>query len=301
MTARKSSKYSTVTQGSDGRLVPWLAAEGPLAYSPEAPPERDSLFQYGWVLPQVCRPDVQRHLYFGAHSRERAWELFAFWENARRNRAERVALEYGGLVNGRVEAPIAVYRHRTRLADNQYIFIQHGSYQCVPVEEQPDLEAGYVLLHRGIGEEKAFRFPAPLLLTGDQPVRIASGEYFKLQLEILSRSDLSFNSIHDRTKRAETSHIHDGTWLTDELAAQRGLDIEHDPQTRALWNATHQSFALCGWVSEQKFGPNRVVFRTPLSNIRITTFFAGEHEVRIVDPDRVELVAAIGCHMQWER
>ena len=134
-----------------------------------------------------------------------------------------------------------------------------------------------------------------------QQARNVAGEYFKLQLEILSRSDRSFNSIHDRTKRVETSHIHDGTWLTDELAVQRGLDIEDDPQTRALWHAAHQGFALCGWVSEQKFGPNRVVFRTPLSNIRITTFFAGEHEVRIIDPDRVELVAAIGCHMQWER
>jgi hypothetical protein len=181
MTARKSNRYSTITLDSDGCLVPWLAAQGPLAYTPEAPPARDSLFQYGWVLTQVCRPGVRHHLYFGAPSRERASELFAFWKNARRHRADRVALEYGGLVNGRVEAPIAVYRHRTRLADNQYIFIQHGSYQCVPVEEQPDLEAGYVLLHRAIGEEKAFRFPAPLLLTGEQPVRTASGECFKLQ------------------------------------------------------------------------------------------------------------------------
>jgi hypothetical protein len=299
MTARQAKKYSTLTQRSDGRLVPWLSAHGPLAYTPEAPPARDSLFQYGWVLPQVCRPGVRHHLYFGAPSRERGRELFAFWENARRGSADCVALEYGGIVSGRVEAPIAVYRHRTGLGDNQYIFIQHGSYQCVPMEEQPDLEAGYVRLHRGIGEEEVFRFPAPL--TSGRPAPAASEAYFKLQLEILSRSDLSFNSIHDRTKRVETSHIHDGTWLTDELAVQRGLNIEDDPQTRALWNATHQSFALCGWVSEQKFGPNRVVFKTPLSNIRITTFFADEHEVRIVDPARAELVAAIGCQVQWER
>jgi hypothetical protein len=33
-------------------------------------------------------------------------------------------------------------------------------------------------------------------------------------------------------------------------------------------------------VSETKFGPHRVVCRIPLTNIRITTFFAGEHEVR---------------------
>jgi hypothetical protein len=39
----------------------------------------------------------------------------------------------------------------------------------------------------------------------------------------------------------------------------------------------------------------RAVCRTPLNNIRITTFFAGEHEVRVLDPSRVELLAAIGC------
>ena len=88
--------------------------------------------------------------------------------------------------------------------------------------------------------------------------------------------------------------------LTDELAKERGLDIEHDPWTRALWEATHQSFALRRWVSENKFGPHRVVCRTSLTNIRITTFFAGEHEVRVLDPSRVELLAAIGCEVSHE-
>src|SRR5690606_2840342 len=62
--------YSTTTRTSDDRLVPWLAAEGPLAYTPESPPARDSLFQYGWVLPQVCKPGLRRHVYFGALRRE---------------------------------------------------------------------------------------------------------------------------------------------------------------------------------------------------------------------------------------
>ena len=88
--------------------------------------------------------------------------------------------------------------------------------------------------------------------------------------------------------------------MTDELAKRRGLDIEHDPWTRALWEATHQSFALRSWVSVSKFGPHRVVCRTPLTNIRITTFFAGEHEMRVLDPSRVELLAAIGCEVpRW--
>ena len=111
---------------------------------------------------------------------------------------------------------------------------------------------------------------------------------------------MGFNSIHDRTKRAETGHILDDSWMTDELANERGLDIEHDPWTRALWETTHQSFALRSWVSENKFGPHRVVCRTPRTNIRITTFFAGEHEVRVLDPSRVELLAAIGCEVNPE-
>ncbi len=293
--ARKA--YSTSTCTSDDRLVPWLAAEGPLAYTPESPPLRNSLFQYGWVLPQVCRPGLRQHLYFGATRRDDACELFAFWENARHGRAQRVALEQGRLSGGSLEAPIAVYRHDTRLGGRCYLLIQHGSHQWVPIEEQPELEAGYVHLHRGIGEAHAFRFWGPFR-TGTAPQLTSAWEqYVQLQFDILSRSDLSFNSIHDRAKRSETCHIHDGTWMTDALAAQRGLDIKHDPWTRALWAAAHQSFALRRWVSENKFGPNRVVCRTPLTNIRITSFFAGEHEVRIVDPDRVELIAAIGCEV----
>ena len=58
--------------------------------------------------------------------------------------------------------------------------------------------------------------------------------------------------------------------------------------------------AVYRWVSENKFGPHRVVCRTPLTNIRITTFFAGEHEVRVLDPSRVELLDAIGCEVAVE-
>jgi len=53
-------------------------------------------------------------------------------------------------------------------------------------------------------------------------------------------------------------------------------------------------------VSENKFGPHRLVCRTPLTELRITTFFADEHEVRVLDPSRLELLAAIGCEMAIE-
>lgn len=286
--------YSTSTKTSRDRLVPWLAAEGPLAYTPESPPVRDSLFQYGWVLPQVCQPGLRRHLYFGAGTRDQAQVLFDFWERARRGTAERVIVQHGRLADGSVEAPIGVYRYADGWGQKHYLLMQHGSYQCVPVDEQPELEAGLVHLHRGIGAEKEFRW-CEARSGRDAEWKGAWEAYTRLQFEILSRSDVSFNSIHDRTKRAETSHLHDGTWLTDELGAQHGLDFKNDRQTRALWSTAHQSFALRSWVSENKFGPSRVVCRTPLSNIRITTFFAGEHEVRVIDPARVELIAAIGC------
>jgi len=292
--------YSTSTKTSSDRLVPWLAAGGPLAYTPELPPLRDSLFQYGWVLPQVCKPGLRRHAYFGAIRREDAHDVFAFWQDARRGTVERVAHHEGTLADGSIEAPIAVYRHDTRRGDRSYLFIQHGSYQCIPVDEQPELEAGYVHLHRGIGDAKAFRSWGSFRTGADSRRTSTWEKYARLQFDVLSRSDLSFNSIHDRAKRVETCHIHDGTWMTDQLATERGLDIEHEPWTRALWNATHQSFALRRWVSESKFGPHRVVCRTPLTNIRITTFFAGEQEVRVLDPSRVELLAAIGCEVNIE-
>ena len=293
--------YSTATRTLDDRLVPWLAAEGPLAYTPESPPARDSLFQYGWVLPQVCKPGLRRHVYFGAIRREDAHDVFAFWQDARRGAVARVAHHEGRLAGGTIEAPVAVYRHDTRRGERGYLFIQHGSYQCVPVDEQPELEAGYVHLHRGIGDAKVFRFWDSFRGTGAASRHASTWEkYTRLQFDVLSRSDLSFNSIHDRAKRCETGHIRDDTWMTDELATERGLDIEHDLWTHALWDAAHQSFALRRWVSENKFGPHRVVCRTPLANIRITTFFAGEHEVRVLDPSRVELLAAIGCEVALE-
>jgi len=43
------------------------------------------------------------------------------------------------------------------------------------------------------------------------------------------------------------------------------------------------------------------VLKTPLSNLRITTFFAGESEVKIVDPSRVSVVKTVGCQIEFIR
>src|SRR5215831_2199536 len=42
-----------------------------------------------------------------------------------------------------------------------------------------------------------------------------------------------------------------------------------------------------------------VIVRTALSNIRIITFFAGESEVKIVDPSRIPEVQPFGCEVQF--
>jgi len=67
-------------------------------------------------------------------------------------------------------------------------------------------------------------------------------------------------------------------------------------QTRhAFWGNARQGFSMEKWVGERKFGPNYAVFRTPIDNMRLTAFFPGESEVRVVDPTKLELLETYGC------
>ncbi|MCG8557986.1 MAG: hypothetical protein MJD61_22275 [Proteobacteria bacterium] len=287
-------KYSTATVMEDGRLVPWLAARGELGYHPEAPPERDYFFQYGWVLPDIFARDVarRRHLYFGAHHRDDAREVFLFWQAARAGAVSRMAFALGAATSEAVKAPIAVYRHESRPGRPTVVFIQHGSYQIVEEEDQPLLASGHVLLYRGVQKAHVFSMP-------DTGYELESGlwsRYVTTQAAVLSDSALSFNSVHDRTVRCETGHLRDRSRVSDEIARQHKLPI--DSEASAFWESSLQSFSLARWVAANKFGPNHVIGKTRIDNIRITTFFAGEHEVRVLDPRRVELVEAIGCEVR---
>jgi hypothetical protein len=103
--------------------------------------------------------------------------------------------------------------------------------------------------------------------------------------------------------REDQPHIEDGglrhgTWLGDEMATQAGFDIESPGFARNLWQAAQQSYSLDPMIGVQKFGPHHVVLKTSLSNIRLTTFFAGESEVKIIDPSRVSHVEAVGCKVE---
>jgi len=55
-------RFSTRTVVNSEYLVPWLAAEGPLADSPAEPPARDYYFQYTWILPGLFDPQVNHYV-----------------------------------------------------------------------------------------------------------------------------------------------------------------------------------------------------------------------------------------------
>jgi len=300
MSAR--TRFSTATVVDSKYLVPWLAAEGPLAYNPGQPPARDYFFQYTWILPEIFNPqtNLREHRYFGSPLKESARFLFDFWENARRGGG--TALRYcqlGVFSEDEVRTPIAAYRYARKLYNTDgSLLIQHGSYQWISLEDQPHIEDGDVLLYRGIGQANLFR----CLRFQQQDLSPANREiwrkYLSVQAHMLSDSVLSFNTIHDRIKRCETGGLRDGTWLGDELAAQSELDIKSPGFAKDLWHAAQQSYSLDPVMGLRKFGPNHVVIRTPLNNIRMTTFFAGESEAKILDPSRISEVRSIGCEVE---
>ena len=193
----------------------------------------------------------RRHYYFGASHKADARELLSSWEGARAKGVERVALCMGRIETDEVTAPAAVYVAPAYWRGPAYLLVQHGSYQFVRVRDQPELERGTVFLYRGVQKSSTFRF----LCVGEfhASTRTAWRRYLAVQAHVLSDAILSFNSIHDRAKRAETEHIRDRSWMSDDLARQYGVDIERDRFAKLLWNFTHQSFALARWVAEHKF------------------------------------------------
>lgn len=291
-----SPKYSTSTVTSDGRLVPWLAAEGSLAYTPENPPLRDYYFQYGWVLPEVISSERKRHYYFGACIKSDAEDVFKFWNAARAGRVDHVITRFGTNAEGNITAPIAVYRHPLGWDKKPgYIFIQHGSYQVIEQQAQPLIAQGFAVLYRGIETATEFKRPQfrlSRLTAGQMRVWLL---YCKTQWRILSDSVLSFIAVHDSVIRCETGHLHGRTSIAEKIAGECGLDLKEGGIGNTLWENALQGFSMEKWVAEKKFGPNYAVFRTPLDNIRLTAFFADESEVRVVDPGRLELLETYGC------
>src|SRR5260370_16997565 len=128
------SRFSTSTVfGSEG-LVPWLAAQGPLAYSPEEPPARDYFFQYSWILPGIFDPKVnlREHRYFGRYRKDSSKFLFNFWGSARKGCAAALQeyCEPGLFSEVEVKAPLAAYHHvRKHYNPPRSLLIPPSTYQ----------------------------------------------------------------------------------------------------------------------------------------------------------------------------
>jgi hypothetical protein len=297
------SRFPTSTVFDSEYLVPWLSAEGPMAYSPTNPPARDYFFQYSWILPGIFNPQVnlREHRYFGDRLKDSARFLFDFWANAGRDgTALQRYCQFGIFSDNELKTPMAAYHHVRDHRDTPgSLLIQHGSYQWVSPEDQPSIPAGEVSLYRGIGQATRFR----CLRFRREELSPANGEiwrkYVRVRADMLSDSVLSFNTIHDRLKRCETADLRDGTWVGDELAKQAGLDIQAPGFARDLGRAAQESYSLEPVIGVVKFGPHYVVVKTPLSNIRFTTYFAGQSEAKIVDPSRISEVKAVGCEVDF--
>ncbi|HEX6506009.1 MAG TPA: hypothetical protein VF221_00100, partial [Chloroflexota bacterium] len=87
-----------------------------------------------------------------------------------------------------------------------------------------------------------------------------------------------------------TEGLRHGTWLG--MRWRDGFATD-------LWHAAQQAYSLDPVIGIQKFGPHHIVMRTSLSNVRLTTFFANESEVKVIDPSQVSLVEAVGCRVEF--
>ena len=285
-------------------MVPWLAADGPLSYNPVEPPSTDYFFKYNWILPGIFDPTISRReiSYFGSYDKSDARFLFDFWNRARQGRGmdAQIYSQFGVVADGAVSAPIAAYRCARPWRETPgALLIQHGSYQWIALEDQPLLEQGQVLLYRGIGDSPEFhalRFGPEDLAPRNRDIW---DRYLSAQTVMLSDSVLSFNTVHDRVARSETTCFRHASRLSDEILEWAGLDIHSPGFGKDLWYASQQGYSVDPVIAERKFGPHFVMLRTPLDNIRITTFVANESEVKMVDPTRILSIEGHGCVVKF--
>jgi hypothetical protein len=276
---------STSTTSNNAEIVPWLASTGPLSYSPESPPDRDYFFQYTWIIPDIFNEKINKreHRYFGYPYKDHSeiQYLLDFWNNARNGVVDKVHYSLGSISKSGLFAPMAIYKH-----DNKNILIQHGSYQFIKDETQPELKDGIVYLYRGIGEEAMYKH----FLIKDNSIY---ENIMNIHTKTLTDSVISFNTVHSNIKRCETSALNHDTFLLYDYA-----DELNDPRRDEIVSILNSGYSLDYNYGCRKFGSHHVVFKTSLSNIRITTFFCGEAEVKIIDPNKLEVVNEVGCEVK---
>ena len=106
-------------------------------------------------------------------------------------------------------------------------------------------------------------------------------------------ADSVTNAVHGNVSRTETGWFNDRSFMLGDLGLEAGLEPE--PPIMSL---LYSGYALEEWCAARKFGSNYVKFRTPLTNIRITTFVCNETEVKVIDPNKLVVIEAVGCRVR---
>ena len=289
-------RLSTSTLATGSEVVPWLSASGELAYSPKSPPERDYFFQYSWVVPGILFSGTnrRRHYWFGDPRKDTPGVklLFRFWNGARRGECDALYVSNGMAdPSADVTAPLAAYRyedvHPSGSRRERLILLQHGSYHIGDIQGQPLVDRGEAVLYRGIQNTETYLLRR--LTTEDIRVRLMS-----IHSKSLTDSVVSFNAVHCNLVRWETGHFNDQSFILGGLCREVGLE----PKDLPIQSVLYSGYALEEWCASRKFGPNYVKFRTPLTNIRITTFVCNETEVKVIDTNKLEVMEAVGCKVR---
>ena len=99
-------------------------------------------------------------------------------------------------------------------------------------------------------------------------------------------------------KRFDAFSLFCAFWHTESIASfsiDQSDDVEISTDLRKLQIVTNQCYTLCKNIAKNKFGPAYVAFKTPITNIRICTFFAGESEVKVLSLDKLIPIKATRC------
>lgn len=291
-------QYDTNTRLPDGRIVPWLAAKGPLSFTPENPPTDLSLHDYGRIMPGLFTKEAK--YLWGISEHDGGVEtLKYFWQCAADNNLERVHVLYGEKENPFFKAPMAVYKNKT---SDMYMLMQNGVYQFVRGGDHPRIAEGFVRIHCGIGTNSTYVHK--MLWSRDQSLSQLSDQdrqiiraFFKIHEVNSSDSILNFIAGHQAIVRPNTAHIQVTGGKQQKVRANQSVQRKAEELYRRI--STENCFSLNPRISQQKFGPNYGVLDTPLSNIRLTSWFAGESEVRLINPIFARVVSTQGCDVRY--
>jgi hypothetical protein len=288
------TEVSTSTVTEDGSTVPWLAAKGALAHTPENPPPRIDGVNFGELMPSSIQ---------GSWRPYQIGSAAGFWKAAQERNVEKVWQQNGkspesidkvpDLTHVDV-APAAVYRVR---GDNSYLYVcQAGNIIMVSVKDQPDLAHGIVTIYRGVDYRNSLdhgKFDKSV--EGRRHLQL----WLKFRAFVFGDIKYSYAWPFEGTVRAETNHIQPNiSAAMTEFAKKYQLS---DADNRILFELYRQvqrdnrySFDLN--LVRSRFGPSVFAVQTSLSNIDFTGDFNSEQEVHIINVDGIHPVQIFDEH-----